>query len=248
MSYRLFQEEMAEVYKEINSKPENKHLNSKDEGNGLLNHAEELTRDKWIEKGRYKELVSYFISNYEAGGGDSFVLPLSDKLLQEKEIRLFKKLWKQTLKTRIEYCQYDRPSIFWAFNQFTAGLEQLGDSEEIGKINQLRAKVENYKQVKAKPTTDKRKIDERLFWELIHDAKQDSIFCVEVVEKLAQSLESCSLTAIKSFHRILHQKMNELNSWDLWALAFIARDGCGDDEFDYFRAWILAQGKKIFES
>ena len=33
----------------------------------------------------------------------------------------------------------------------------------------------------------------------------------------------------------------------LWAAAYILMDGCSDDTFDYFRGWLIAQGKETFE-
>ncbi len=33
---------------------------------------------------------------------------------------------------------------------------------------------------------------------------------------------------------------------DLWAVAYVVLGGCSDDSFDYFRFWLIAQGKKVF--
>lgn len=33
---------------------------------------------------------------------------------------------------------------------------------------------------------------------------------------------------------------------DLWCAAYIMNGGCSDDGFDYFRAWLIAQGKETF--
>jgi hypothetical protein len=33
---------------------------------------------------------------------------------------------------------------------------------------------------------------------------------------------------------------------DLWAAAFTLLSGCGDDAFDYFRFWLITQGKDIY--
>lgn len=33
---------------------------------------------------------------------------------------------------------------------------------------------------------------------------------------------------------------------DLWAVAYIVLGGCGDDGFDYFRFWLIAQGRQVF--
>ena len=32
----------------------------------------------------------------------------------------------------------------------------------------------------------------------------------------------------------------------LWAVAYIVLGGCSDDGFDYFRFWLIAQGRKVF--
>lgn len=33
----------------------------------------------------------------------------------------------------------------------------------------------------------------------------------------------------------------------LWVAAYIANGGCSDDGFDYFRGWLIAQGREAFE-
>lgn len=35
---------------------------------------------------------------------------------------------------------------------------------------------------------------------------------------------------------------------DLWAVAYVVMGGCSDDCFDYFRFWLVAQGRKTFEN
>ncbi|MFH7813460.1 DUF4240 domain-containing protein, partial [Acetobacter lovaniensis] len=35
---------------------------------------------------------------------------------------------------------------------------------------------------------------------------------------------------------------------DLWAVAYAARGGCGDDAFDYFCAWLVHQGRDTYEA
>jgi hypothetical protein len=36
-------------------------------------------------------------------------------------------------------------------------------------------------------------------------------------------------------------------SWELWGAAYIANGGCSDDGFDYFRGWLMAQGRRAWE-
>ncbi|OSP39974.1 hypothetical protein B7767_28795 [Streptomyces sp. 13-12-16] len=33
----------------------------------------------------------------------------------------------------------------------------------------------------------------------------------------------------------------------LWAAAYVINGGCSDDGFDYFRGWLIAQGRETFE-
>ncbi|WNV84654.1 DUF4240 domain-containing protein [Umezawaea sp. Da 62-37] len=33
----------------------------------------------------------------------------------------------------------------------------------------------------------------------------------------------------------------------LWAAAYLVNGGCSDDGFDYFRGWLIAQGREVFE-
>jgi hypothetical protein len=51
-----------------------------------------------------------------------------------------------------------------------------------------------------------------------------------------------------NFEKILVTKVNELNTWEHWALAFIVRRGCGDDAFDYFKAWAVSKGRLAFDA
>jgi hypothetical protein len=36
--------------------------------------------------------------------------------------------------------------------------------------------------------------------------------------------------------------------WDLWAAGYLINGGCSDDGFDYFRGWLITQGRQIWEA
>src|SRR5262249_14128830 len=40
----------------------------------------------------------------------------------------------------------------------------------------------------------------------------------------------------------------EAYSWTLWGAAYLMISGCGDDCFNYFRAWLMSLGRKTFEN
>ena len=47
-------------------------------------------------------------------------------------------------------------------------------------------------------------------------------------------------------------RWNELHrasyNWHLWGAAYIINGGCSDDGFDYFRDWLLLQGRKVYQT
>ncbi len=83
---------------------------------------------------------------------------------------------------------------------------------------------------------------------MIDEARNQADSTNEFLELLQNKLETFSPPEIKNFKKHFLEKINELYRWDIWALAYIVRRGCGDDGFDYFRAWIVSKGKESFES
>jgi len=66
------------------------------------------------------------------------------------------------------------------------------------------------------------------------------------VELVRQKLEERSEQEILDFDHLLEEQMSKSFTRDLWAAAYIINGGCSDDGFDYFRAWLVAQGREIF--
>jgi hypothetical protein len=241
-------------------------------------------RDKWINKKRYQELISFILENWDSGNCDDFIKPLIKILVQEKEISLYKRLWKGIIRHRAEkfwnYADtslsptlldkvnvsdfnmfktesYNSPERVTAFHRqfclnaidiFIEGLKTLNSLDDVDKLTTYRNNIYNIQRPKIKATTDKRKIDEELFWELIENNRAISDDQFEFLEKLKQSLEAFHPTEIRKFQKILLTKISELDSWDIWALAYIVRKGCGDDAFDYFKAWVVSKGQIAFNN
>lgn len=49
------------------------------------------------------------------------------------------------------------------------------------------------------------------------------------------------------FERVFDAVNGEAYRTGLWAAAYLMRGGCSDDGFDYFRGWLLAQGRAVWE-
>ena len=138
---------------------------------------------------------------------------------------------KESIERRVAW---ERLFIIDGINEFIAGLKTLNDKEEIEKQTSLLSIVSNLDKPKPKPTTDKRKIDESLFWQLIGEARKISTDQFNFLDNLKSILEGFNPKELRSFDKLLKTKATELNTWEHWALAYIVRRGCGDDAFDYF--------------
>lgn len=46
----------------------------------------------------------------------------------------------------------------------------------------------------------------------------------------------------------MHHLLKDSYTSRLWAAAYIIMGGCSDDTFDYFRGWLLYQGKETYEA
>lgn len=132
---------------------------------------------------------------------------------------------------------------------YIAGLHNFPEQEsEIDWAEELYRNVTLLQKRRPKPTTDKRKIDKETFWELIDRSRGNASDQFEFLDNLKESLEAFHPNEIRKFQKLLLSTIAELYSWEHWALAYIVRRGCGDDEFDYFRAWSVSVGRESFEA
>lgn len=60
----------------------------------------------------------------------------------------------------------------------------------------------------------------------------------------------CDLPAeeIHAFYTLFCRKMVEAQTWDLWWAAYLINGGCSDDGFVYFRAWLISQGRSVYDA
>jgi hypothetical protein len=92
-------------------------------------------------------------------------------------------------------------------------------------------------------------MDERRFWELIAESQRRAARdphrqMIQLRERLAQLAPDEVLEFGAIFWR-LHGVAYRAN---LWGAASLIGGGCSDDGFDYFRGWLIAQGKAVYET
>ncbi|MBZ5525150.1 MAG: DUF4240 domain-containing protein [Acidobacteriia bacterium] len=81
-------------------------------------------------------------------------------------------------------------------------------------------------------------------WDRNHpDGNQDRQ--LEALEELLSHLPS---EEVASFERHFEDLFDRAYRWDLWHAAFIVADGCSDDSFMDFRAWLISMGRSNCEA
>ncbi|MFF3020693.1 DUF4240 domain-containing protein [Streptomyces sp. NPDC057939] len=93
-------------------------------------------------------------------------------------------------------------------------------------------------------------MNKQQFWQLIEEARDQAS---NPNDGEAVAREATALLASRPFEEIiageqvLWELMVESYTNPLWAAAYLANGGCSDDGFDYFRGWLIAQGREVFE-
>lgn len=88
-------------------------------------------------------------------------------------------------------------------------------------------------------------------WDLVEtarDAVHDPADADVVAEALAATLEERGPDDVLAFDAALSHLLADSYTTPLWAAAYLVNGGASDDGFDYFRAWLVAQGRDVFEA
>lgn len=86
-------------------------------------------------------------------------------------------------------------------------------------------------------------------WSLIADTRQDAGGDTgRQSELLEQRLRTLAPQAIDDFQRFRHTLDERLYTWELWGAAYVIEDGCSDDCFRDFRAYVISLGPKAYEA
>jgi hypothetical protein len=92
-------------------------------------------------------------------------------------------------------------------------------------------------------------MDREQFWVMIEAARAASGGgCQAQTAQLVAALSQRSVDEVLAWDRIHGELMAESYGWDLWGAAHLINGGCSDDGFDYFRGWLLGQGRAIWQA
>jgi hypothetical protein len=93
-------------------------------------------------------------------------------------------------------------------------------------------------------------VDNQGLWELIEAARgqvRDSADAEAVAARAATLLSARPSGEIVSADEVLRGLMTDSYRHPLWAAAYLVNGGCSDDGFDYFRGWLIMQGREVYE-
>ena len=68
-----------------------------------------------------------------------------------------------------------------------------------------------------------------------------------VAERAVEMLAALPPEQIAAAAQTLWDLMADSYRGDLWAAAYLINGGCSDDGFEYFRGWLITQGREVFE-
>jgi hypothetical protein len=85
------------------------------------------------------------------------------------------------------------------------------------------------------------------FWQLIDKARATADGDLEQLHSaLDEKAKALSDEEVLSLHQHIWAFLAQSYQSKLWAAAYLINGGCSDDGFDYFRGWLIAQGREVF--
>ncbi|MFF0202612.1 DUF4240 domain-containing protein [Streptomyces sp. NPDC005017] len=91
-------------------------------------------------------------------------------------------------------------------------------------------------------------MDETEFWALIDTTREAAEGDPEdQADLLVERLTGLDPESVLDFARHFESRYNRAYRWDLWGAAWVLLDGASDDAFDFFRCWLIGQGRDVFE-
>lgn len=92
-------------------------------------------------------------------------------------------------------------------------------------------------------------MDEAAFWQLMADTRADSGNDTgRQSELLEERLRGLPAQQIVGFARIRHRLDQRAYTWGIWGAAYVIDDGCSDDCFRDFRAYLISLGRGPYEA
>ena len=95
-------------------------------------------------------------------------------------------------------------------------------------------------------------MDRDEFWTIVGPAREGvdtrtAEGAEQVAERVGQRLAELGRETAVAFDLRYAALGAESYDWNLWGAAYLMKGGCSDDAFDYFRGWLVTQGRSTWE-
>jgi hypothetical protein len=91
-------------------------------------------------------------------------------------------------------------------------------------------------------------MDETEFWEIVDSTREAADGDPEDhADLLIEHLARLDPESVVDFARHFETRFLRAFRWDLWGAADIMLGGADEESFDYFRCWLIGQGRHVFE-
>ena len=90
-------------------------------------------------------------------------------------------------------------------------------------------------------------MNEQILWKLVQNAKEAKPTAYQQTQYLTLVISSYSAKDILSLKNIYWKLLKSSFTADLWAAAYVLNSGCSDQDFIYFRNWLILQGQATFK-
>lgn len=217
--------------------------------------ASDFVIDAYFEKGALEPLAAMYMKG--AYCSDGRYQRLMELLLAQKRKDLIKRMWDNIVweskadffyqLPRREFGEMDvvdefKQVVIDAYEVFIGYMQELGEEALIDSLRTEQQMFHDEEFKVQEQITDSRTMDEKVFFDLIKEAGVKSESINQHMLHLAVNLEQFHQKNIKKFSTIFARHMKNLYHWNVWALAYVARDGCSDTSFEGFRTWLIMQG------
>lgn len=91
-------------------------------------------------------------------------------------------------------------------------------------------------------------MDQDEFWAIIEASKNAAEDFYERPAALRDILVAKEPNELVEFYECYIDQIESAYRWDLWGAAYLINGGCSDDGFDYFRDWLISEGREVFEA
>ncbi|MFI9272527.1 DUF4240 domain-containing protein [Kitasatospora sp. NPDC052896] len=86
------------------------------------------------------------------------------------------------------------------------------------------------------------------FWQLIDETRDAAEGDPDdQADLLVDRLAQLTPDEVIDFARLFEARFQRAYTWELWGAAHLLLGGASEDGFDFFRCWLIAQGREVFE-